>query len=108
MVNDKIASYPLDGPVRGTLTDPLYVHTNDTLNRSITSFAVVFHGVGKRDKAYLTTMWVVLGQPVTSLAVPVWPAAPAVPLALTGEATALSAISLRPSGAISTPTKGPT
>ncbi len=88
LVNDKISSYPLDGPIRGTRTDPLYVHTNDTLNRYITSFAAVFHGVGKRDKVYLTMMWVILGQPVTSLAVPVWPAAPAVPLALTGEATA--------------------
>jgi hypothetical protein len=88
LVNDKIASYPLDGPVRGTLTDPLYVRANDTLNQSITSFAVVFQGVGRKDKAYLTTMWVALGQPVTSVALPVWPAAPAVPLVLTGEATA--------------------
>jgi len=88
LVNEKIQSFPLDGPVRGTLANPLYIHTNDTLNRYITSFAAVFHGVNQKDKAYLTTLWAALGQPVTSVAVPMWAAAPAIPLALTGETTA--------------------
>ncbi len=88
LANEKIGSYPLQGPVKGTLADPVYIHTNDTLNRYITGFAAVFHGVTRKDKAYLTSMWVMLGQPVASLALPVWPVAPAVPLALTGEGTA--------------------
>jgi len=88
LVNEKISSSPLDGPVRGTSVQPLYIHTNDTLNRYITGFAAVFHGVANRDKAYLTTLWAMLGQPVTSLAVPLWVAAPAVPLALTGDKAA--------------------
>ncbi|OGD24779.1 MAG: hypothetical protein A2Y56_02505 [Candidatus Aminicenantes bacterium RBG_13_63_10] len=88
LVNEKISSYPLDGPVRGTDSNPLYAHTNDTLNRYTTGFAAVFHGVARKDQAYLTTLWVMLGQPVTSLAVPLWVVAPAVPLALTGDKTA--------------------
>ncbi len=88
LVNEKIASDPLQGPVEGTPADPRYVHTNDTINRYMTSFAAVFHGVTARDKAYMTSMWVMLGPPIASVAVPVWAAAPAVPLVLTGEATA--------------------
>lgn len=88
LVNEKIDSDPLSGPVRGSAVDPLYVHTNDTINRYVTSFAAVFQGVTRPDQAYLTTLWALLGQPVTSVAVPVWAGAPAVPLALTGEGTA--------------------
>jgi hypothetical protein len=88
LVNEKILSDPLGGPVRGTSIDPQYIHTNDTINRYITSFAAVFHGVTARDKAFLTSMWVMLGPPIASVAVPVWAAAPAVPLVLTGEGTA--------------------
>ncbi len=88
LVNEKILSNPLQGPVLGTSADPRYIHTNDTINRFITSFAAVFHGVADRDKAYLTSMWVMLGPPIASVAVPVWAAAPAVPTALTGERTA--------------------
>jgi hypothetical protein len=54
---------------------PYWVHTNYTINRSSTSAAVVIQGVKPGDDPRKTTMWVVLGEPVTSIAVPLWVAA---------------------------------
>jgi hypothetical protein len=51
---------------------PYWIHTNYTINRPSTSAAVVVHGVKPGEDPRRTTMWVVLGEPVTSIAVPLW------------------------------------
>jgi hypothetical protein len=54
---------------------PYWIHTNYTINRPSTSAAVVVQGVGPGEDPRRTTMWVILGEPVTSIAVPLWVAA---------------------------------
>ena len=55
--------------------NPYWVHTNYTINRASTASAVVIQGVRKGEDPRAATMWVVLGEPVTSIAVPLWVAA---------------------------------
>jgi hypothetical protein len=54
---------------------PFWVHTNYTIDRQSTSAAVVFQGIRAGEDPRRTTMWVILGEPVTSIAVPLWVAA---------------------------------
>ena len=54
---------------------PAWVHTNYTIDRASTASAVVIEGVRKDEDPARATMWVVLGEPVTSIAVPLWVAA---------------------------------
>lgn len=51
---------------------PYWVHTNYTINRASTASAVVIQGVRKGEDPGRATMWVALGEPVTSIAVPLW------------------------------------
>ncbi len=88
LVHEKLHSNPLARPLPGDPSTPLFVHTNDTINRNTSVSALVFEGAPSRDRADLGTMWVLLGQPVTGVAVPVWPAAGRVPAATTGVETA--------------------
>lgn len=88
LVNEKLQSNPLVKPLPDDAAVPLYVHTNDTINRNTSVSALVFEGAPSRERADLGTMWVLLGQPVTGVAVPVWPASGAVPAAAAGPKTA--------------------
>jgi len=88
LVNEKLHSYPLSQPLPQDPASPLYITTNDTINRNSTVSVAVFHGSATREKARLATMWVMLGQPVCSVAVPLWACAPEVPAPLSGPATA--------------------
>jgi hypothetical protein len=88
LANEKLHSYPLSNPRAGDPASPLYVNTSDTINRISTASVALFHGVIGRKKAPLATMWVILGEPVCSVAVPLWAAAESVPDPLTGPATA--------------------
>ena len=88
LVHEKLHSNPLARPLPDDPAAPLYVHTNDTINRNTSVSALVFEGAPSRDQAHLSTMWVILGQPVTGVAVPVWPAAGRVPSVTTGPGTA--------------------
>ena len=88
LINEKLHSDPLATPLPDDPAAPLYVHTNDTINRNTSVSALIFEGAPSPDKAYLATMWVLLGQPVAGVAVPVWPAAGRVPAATTGPKTA--------------------
>ncbi len=54
---------------------PSWIHANYTINRASTASAVVFRGVKPGDDPRTATMWVILGEPVTSIAVPLWVAA---------------------------------
>ncbi|MBN1271421.1 MAG: hypothetical protein JXB26_04050 [Candidatus Aminicenantes bacterium] len=85
LVNEKLHSYPLSHPGTKDTTFSLYINTNDTINRNTSVAVSVFHGAPSPDKAYLSTMWVLLGQPVCTAAVPVWVHAEAVPEICGGE-----------------------
>jgi hypothetical protein len=88
LVNEKLHSDPLAAPLPDDPAAPLYVQTNETIDRNSSVSALVFEGAPSPDKAYLATMWALLGQPVTGVAVPVWPAARRVPEVTTGPQTA--------------------
>jgi len=88
LVQEKLHSNPLARTLPDDPAAPLYVHTNDTINRNTSVSALVFEGAPSRDRADLATMWVLLGQPVTGVAVPVWPASGRVPAAVSGPTTA--------------------
>ncbi|HOC17175.1 MAG TPA: hypothetical protein PKK95_02850 [Vicinamibacterales bacterium] len=61
---------------------PYWVHTNHTINRNSTASVLVVHGVKPGQDPRLATMWVILGEPVTGVAVPLWVAAGAPPAPL--------------------------
>jgi hypothetical protein len=88
LVHEKLHSYPLTRKLPDDPAEPLYINTNDTINRNSSVSVILFQGAPSRDKAHLATMWVNLGQPVTCAAVPMWVAAGEVPSAATGPETA--------------------
>jgi len=88
LVNEKLHSYPMAAVLPSDPAAPLYIHTNDTINRNSSVAVAVFQGAPSPDKACLATMWVALGQAVTSVAVPFWPEAGSVPAACAGPSTA--------------------
>lgn len=88
LVHEKLHSYPLTRNLPEDPASPLYINTNDTINRNSSVSVILFEAAPSRDKAYLATMWVSLGQPVSSVAVPMWTQAGKVPSVTTGPATA--------------------
>lgn len=61
------------------------IDASNTINRNTTSAAIVFQGVTKNQSVSLTTMWSILGNPILSIATPMWIASESVPNELTGE-----------------------
>ena len=51
---------------------PDFIATENTISRSTTVSAAVFHGVKRDEDPQHTTMWVTLGDPKFSIAVPCW------------------------------------
>ena len=88
LVNEKLHSYPLTRPLPEDPAEPLFIHTNDTISRNSSASAIVFEAAPSPGKAHLATMWVVLGQPVAGVAIPVWPGAGKVPTPAIGAPTA--------------------
>lgn len=67
------AGNPFPGSVNGppgTLPDK--IDTTHTISRKTTVSAAVFHGVRPGEDPLLTTMWVMLGEPSFTVAVPCW------------------------------------
>jgi hypothetical protein len=87
-VNEKLNSFPLTGSKVHDSSSPVYINTNDTINRNSTASVALFHGVSDPKKAHLATMWTLLGQPICSVAVPLWADAGLVPGVLSGPETA--------------------
>lgn len=52
-----------------------FVHFEDYIPRFTTASSTVVHGVKQGEPSELTTMWTILGFPLSSVAVPVWVAA---------------------------------
>lgn len=67
---------------------PYWVHTNHTVNRPSTAGTVVIHGIGESEEPIKPTMWTILGEPVTSIAVPLWVDAGETPLEMRGSTAA--------------------
>ena len=88
LVHEKLHSYPLTSDLPEDPASPLYINTNDTINRNSSVSVILFEAAPSRDKAHLATMWVSLGQPVSSVAVPMWTQAGKVPSVTTGPVTA--------------------
>lgn len=88
LVNEKLHSYPLSDPKASDPATPLYINTTDTINRNTTVSVTLFHGAPSPNKAYLSTMWVLLGQAVCTAAFPLWAYAEGVPEVAGGEGTA--------------------
>lgn len=61
----------------------------ETIHRQTTVAALVVQGVKPGEDAKWTTMWTVLGQPLFAMAVPLFPAAGAVPRAISGDPKSL-------------------
>jgi hypothetical protein len=86
--NNVVDPYPLpyaggqDGRPAG------FIRTVYSINRTTTRSATVFRGVRPGEDARLTTMWTILGEPVCSVALPVWPMAGDAPPELDGPSTA--------------------
>jgi hypothetical protein len=77
---------PLPGTVNGPAGDlPEVVDTSATISRSTTVSAAVFHGVRLGESPRSTTMWVALGDPKFSIAVPCWVGVQELTEALAGE-----------------------
>ncbi|MEA3420185.1 MAG: hypothetical protein U9Q97_00725, partial [Acidobacteriota bacterium] len=87
LVNQKLNSYPLSKQKIYDPSLPVYINTNDTINRNSSASVALFHGVSSPKDTYLSTMWVLLGQPVCTVAVPLWANAAAVPPELSGPET---------------------
>jgi len=51
---------------------PVYVPFRDFIPRYITSAAILIQGTKPSEPTALTTMWTILGSPLTSVAIPVW------------------------------------
>jgi hypothetical protein len=55
--------------------EPHWVHANYTIDRVLTASVIVIHGVRKGGDPQYSTLWIILGEPVCSIAVPLWVAA---------------------------------
>ena len=77
--------------------DPPYlVHTQQTINRGSTAAAAVIHGVERGRAPGEATLWVLLGEPVCGIAVPLWVEAGEVPPELNaGEIAPINRESMR-------------
>jgi hypothetical protein len=54
------------------LSDTRYVWFQDYIPRTLSAAAIIFQGIKKGEDPGLTTMWSVIGFPLTSVVVPVW------------------------------------
>ncbi|MFC2146034.1 hypothetical protein ACFLRT_01590 [Acidobacteriota bacterium] len=77
----------LDQPTLGDLKNlsvkkPVWVLSRDTINRTYTASVAVICGKKPGEKNSIATFWVLLGEPVTSISLPVWVEAKESPLPL--------------------------
>jgi hypothetical protein len=75
---------------------PYYCYTQQTINRGSTAAAVVIHGVTRGQESNGATLWVILGEPVCGIAVPLWVEAGEAPPELSsGDAAPINQESMR-------------
>ncbi|MBZ5589474.1 MAG: C45 family peptidase [Acidobacteriia bacterium] len=78
VANVRIGSYPAKGLPEGAR----WAYTADSVCRFETASVALFEGVRPGEDPLLATLWVIVGQPITGAAVPVWVRAAAVPASL--------------------------
>ncbi len=61
---------------------PYWIYNRDCINRPSTSAAIVIHGKSEKGVDDVATMWVILGEPLSSIAVPLWVKSGTVPTEL--------------------------
>jgi hypothetical protein len=67
---------------RVSISEPVWVYSRDCINRPYSASVIIITGKKPGDKDSIATFWVLLGEPVTSIAVPVWVEAKESPLLL--------------------------
>ena len=79
LVNGETNPYPL--PFTGSIGDkpPGYIRTETSINRNDTVSCAVFQGVLQGELPGLTTFWIIMGEPISGVALPLWVEAGAVP-----------------------------
>jgi hypothetical protein len=78
LANERLGSFPEKHRFR----KPRWAYTGDSICRFDTSSAFVLSGVRPGENPLLSTAWIILGEPVTGAAVPVWVGAGGVPVEL--------------------------
>ena len=67
---------------RISINEPVWVYSRDCINRPHSAAVIIINGKKPGDRDSIATFWVLLGEPVTSIAVPVWVEAKESPLPL--------------------------
>jgi len=62
-----------------------FIKTNDSINQYRTVVSAVFHGVSKENNTNPALLWIIPGEPVCGVAVPLWPQCSHIPKELTGK-----------------------
>ncbi len=85
LASEEVDPYPLPftGIVGGAPQG--FVPTRTTLNSSRTVSCAVIQGVRPGEDPRLATLWVILGEPVSGIALPLWPASGKIPEAYDGK-----------------------
>ncbi len=84
LTSDELDPNPL--PFTGTLPGAPqgFIPTQNTINRHRTVSCAIFQGVKPGEDPALATMWLLLGEPVAAVALPLWPASGQVPWGFDG------------------------
>ncbi len=82
LVNESVYPYPLPFTGQQDSLPKGVLYTQNSINRFKTVSVAVFHGVSLRENPALTTMWVILGEPICGVAFPVWPVDETLPEAI--------------------------
>ncbi len=89
LANDKTDPYPLPFAGQEDSKPVGYIRTHHSINRFRTASCAVFHGVLSNENPLITTMWVILGEPICGASIPLWVAAGGVPSTFDGDSTSL-------------------
>ncbi|TKJ41857.1 hypothetical protein CEE37_04625 [candidate division LCP-89 bacterium B3_LCP] len=84
LVNEETNPYPL--PFQGQERELPYglLHTHDAINRDITRSAYVVQGIFPTEDPLLCTVWAMAGEPIATVALPLWVHAGSTPVEFDG------------------------
>lgn len=109
IASPQINPYPLPWQESYKEAPKGFVMTENSLNRHNTVCSVVIHGSRLAEAPEFSTMWVMLGEPICTPAVPLWPRCGPVPAELDGKGNAqLNQISIETDHTLYSAKKWPT
>lgn len=79
LVNEQTNPYPLPFAGREGLLPYGLLRTHDALNREITRSGLVIQGILPGEDPHLTVLWALVGEPISTVALPLWVQAESVP-----------------------------